>query len=372
MTRATAAVLAGGKSSRMKTDKALLDFGGQTMIQRIVTELKPYFDRVLVAANDVARFRDLSLEVVPDIIPGYGPLSGIHAALCSAQTHLTFVVACDMPFVDGALARDLVELTGDFDCAAPIVHNYVEPLYAVYARTCIKPIEMCISEGRLKVIDLFSRVRVKYIKEAELPNIDLTRVFFNINYPRDWANARAMAGKQEHSPRRGFEALPPFICVTGTSDAGKTMLLTRLVAELRRRGLRIGTVKHAAHGADLGDEGKDSWRHYRAGADIAVVSAPEKLLLARRLDRELPLEEVLAYFRGVDLVLVEGYKRLAYPKILLNAGDPGQVNTAGLVAVVGPPVEGCEVPSFGGDDVSGLADEILRYFGLGEGYVKEG
>lgn len=372
MTKATAAVLAGGKSSRMKTDKALLDFGGQTMIQHIVKELKPYFDRILVVANDAARFCNLSLEVVPDVIPGYGPLSGIHAALCSAPTRLTFVVACDMPFVNGALARELVELTGDFDCAAPIVHNYVEPLYAVYARTCIKPIEMCISEGRLKVIDLFSRVRVKYIKEAELPDVDLTRVFFNINRPQDWANARAMAGKDEYRPRRRFEGLPPFICVTGTSDSGKTVLVTGLVAELRRRGLRIGTVKHAAHRADFADEGRDSWRHYRAGADVAVVSAPEKLLLARRLDRELPLEEVLAYFQGVDLVVVEGYKRLPYPKILLHAGDPGQVDRAGLVAVVGPPVEGYGVPSFDGDNVSGLADEILRYFGLGEGYVKEG
>lgn len=356
---ASAAVLAGGKSTRMRTAKAFLEVGGQAVICRIVAELASRFDEILVVTNEPSRYEGVGGRVVTDIIPGKGPLSGIHSALYHAVHPLVFVTACDMPFISGILARGLVDLADGYDCAVPVVHNYVEPLFAVYRRSCLKPIEDCLREGRLKVVDLFSRVRVKYIKESEIPGPVTPQTFFNINYPRDWARARAMA---RHGGRPAD--IPPFICITGTSDAGKTVLVTRLVDALRRRGLRVGTVKHAPHGADLLVEGTDSWRHFQSGAEIAAVVTPRWVAAVRRTEEETPLEEVLAGMSGVDLVLVEGYKGMAYPKVIVHSGDPGPVNPAGAVAVAGPPVPGLAVPAYERDDIPGLTGEIVRYLGL--------
>ncbi|MDI6709711.1 MAG: bifunctional molybdenum cofactor guanylyltransferase MobA/molybdopterin-guanine dinucleotide biosynthesis adaptor protein MobB [Thermoanaerobacterales bacterium] len=356
---ASAAILAGGKSTRMRTAKAFLEVGGQAVISRIVTELACRFDEVLVVTNEPSRYEGVGGRVVTDIIPGRGPLSGIHSALHHAAHPLVFVTACDMPFVSGILARGLVALIDGYDCAVPVVHNYVEPLFAVYRRSCLKPIEDCLNEGRLKVVDLFSRVRVKYIKESEIPGPVMPETFFNINYPRDWARARAMVRHGGTPPE-----LPPFICIAGTSGAGKTVLVTRLVHALRRRGLRVGTVKHAPHGAELLVEGTDSWRHFQSGAEMSVVVTPDAVAAVRRTGEETPLEDVLAGMTGVDLVLVEGYKGKTYPKVIVNSGDPGPVDTAGAVTVAGAAVPGLAVPTYDRDDIAGLAREVLRYLGL--------
>jgi len=343
----------------MRTPKAFLEVGGQAVISRIVAELASRFDEILVVTNEPSRYEGLGGRVVTDLIPGKGPLSGIHSALVHAVHPLVFVTACDMPFVSGILARGLVDLIEDYDCAVPVVHNYVEPLFAVYRRSCLKTIEDCLHEGRLKVVDLFSRVRVKYIKESEIPGPVTPKTFFNINRPQDWAQAQAIA---RHGERAAD--VPPFICIAGTSDTGKTVLITRLVDALRRRGLRVGTVKHAPHEADLMAEGTDSWHHFRSGAEITAVIASGAVAVVRRTEEEAPLEEVLAGMGGLDLVLVEGYKGAAYPKIVVHSGDPGPVNPAGIVAVAGPPVPGLAVPTYERDDIPGLTEEIIRYLGL--------
>jgi len=98
----------------------------------------------------------------------------------------------------------------------------------------------------------------------------------------------------------------PIISIVGKSEVGKTTLLERLIAELKGRGYRIGTIKHDTHGFEIDKPGKDSWRHARAGSDAVLISSSEKLALIKRVDRERTLDELLAYMGDVDLVLTEG------------------------------------------------------------------
>ena len=101
--------------------------------------------------------------------------------------------------------------------------------------------------------------------------------------------------------------MPTVIAIVGRSDSGKTTLITRLLPELKRRGLRVGVAKHCPHGFDLDRPGKDSWNFTEAGADGIFLISPKQIGLIRRVDRSVPLHLLLEnYFSGLDLVILEG------------------------------------------------------------------
>lgn len=162
----------------------------------------------------------------------------------------------------------------------------------------------------------------------------------------------------------------PAFSVVGKSNSGKTTLIEKLVAELKRRGHRVATIKHDVHGFEIDHEGKDTWRHRQAGADVVVIASPDKMATIETLPGELPLEEILARIRGVDLIITEGYKRGPLPKLevfqskrsrdLLCQGDPLLFAVASDVHVAAP------VPVFDWNDAPGLADLIEQRF-LGGG-----
>ncbi len=161
------------------------------------------------------------------------------------------------------------------------------------------------------------------------------------------------------------------IGVAGFKNAGKTTLVEKLVTELTRRRYRISTVKHAHHSFDIDHEGRDSFRHRKAGAgEVAVVSASRWAIIHEsRGETEPSLDEILAKLAPCDLVIVEGYKRDGHDKIevrnlaldhpKLAGGDP----TVVAIAANGP-VADAPVPVFDRDDVSALAGFIVRHMGL--------
>lgn len=155
--------------------------------------------------------------------------------------------------------------------------------------------------------------------------------------------------------------------ITGWKNSGKTTLTERLVAELTQRGLKISTIKHAHHSFDIDKEGTDSYRHRRAGAgEVAIVSGNRWALMHELRGEDEPrLEAILARLAPCDLVLIEGYKREAHPKIEtrrldakdsapLTAGDNNIVAVAADHAVVGE-----TVPVFDLDDICGIADFVV-------------
>ncbi len=105
---------------------------------------------------------------------------------------------------------------------------------------------------------------------------------------------------------------PALVAIVGKSDSGKTTLIEKVVPELVKLGLRVGTVKHDAHSFEIDHPGKDSWRHGQAGARAYAISSPERLAFITKLDGELELPEIVkTYFGDFDIVVAEGYKRTA-------------------------------------------------------------
>ena len=159
----------------------------------------------------------------------------------------------------------------------------------------------------------------------------------------------------------------PIVSVVGKSDSGKTTLLEKLVPELKTRGYRVGTIKHDVHGFDIDHEGKDSWRHKKAGAHTVVISSPKKVSVIRDVDTEATLDGLASkYFQDVDIILTEGYKRQDKPKIEVFRSQvhdrPLCTKEDHLLALVSDIPVDLGVPRFELDDIKGLADLVQETF----------
>ena len=134
----------------------------------------------------------------------------------------------------------------------------------------------------------------------------------------------------------------PIVSIVGKSDSGKTTLLEKLVRELKSRGYRVGTIKHDAHSFEIDHEGKDSWRHKKAGASVSIISSAEKIGIVMDSDHDHTLSELRdKLIRDVDIILSEGYKREIHPKIEVYRKAKRQEMLCGsednLLAIAGDP-----------------------------------
>ena len=159
----------------------------------------------------------------------------------------------------------------------------------------------------------------------------------------------------------------PIVSIVGKSDSGKTTLIEKLLPELVRRGYRIATVKHDVHGFEVDREGKDSWRHKKAGAHTVIISSPQKVALIRDVEKDLTLDELREKLvQDVDLVLSEGYKKDVQPKIEIFRKEKHKellcTPKDNLVAIVSNQAFDIGVPCFGLDDMKGLGDFIESRF----------
>lgn len=165
----------------------------------------------------------------------------------------------------------------------------------------------------------------------------------------------------------------PVVSFVGKSGVGKTTALERVLRELKRRGRRIGTVKHDTHGFEVDQPGKDSWRHAQAGSDAVAISGPHKLALIRRLDVEMSLDEIVPLMGPVELVITEGYKRGDKPKIEVTRREKGMTLLCQAEELIGImtdyPVD-MPVPQFALDDAVGVADLLERLY-LGHEETKQ-
>jgi len=160
--------------------------------------------------------------------------------------------------------------------------------------------------------------------------------------------------------------------VTGWKNAGKTGLMERLVAEITSRGFRVSTVKHAHHGFDVDQPGRDSYRHRIAGAQEVLLASGTRVALMQEL-RGAPeprLEDLLGRLSPVDLVLVEGYKHARHPKIEAHRAETGQAliapedDSIRAVASDVPRQLALDRPVFGLDDTGEIASFVLQELGL--------
>jgi molybdopterin-guanine dinucleotide biosynthesis protein B len=159
--------------------------------------------------------------------------------------------------------------------------------------------------------------------------------------------------------------MPPIICIVGRSQSGKTTLIEKLIPALKRRGYRIGTIKHSHHIFDFDKSGKDSWRHKDAGAETVIIASPGKIAMVKN-DHQGTLDGLQDYFGDLDLVITEGYKKERKPKIeVVRSARHAEAllkDDRHLVAVVTDADLEMEVPVFGMEDVDQLADFIAKKY----------
>jgi molybdopterin-guanine dinucleotide biosynthesis protein A len=193
----TVAVLAGGRSSRMGTDKAFVRVLGRPLIEDILAQLDGLGAETLLVTNRPESYRYLGVPLYTDVLPDMGALGGIYTALYYATQSHILCVACDMPFVVRSLLEHLIGLIPDGDVVMPRLDGEAEPFRAIYARTCLGPIRAALDAGRRRVISFFPDVRVRFVDEAEIERFDPARLsFFNVNTPEDLEQARRMAGRE--------------------------------------------------------------------------------------------------------------------------------------------------------------------------------
>jgi molybdopterin-guanine dinucleotide biosynthesis adapter protein len=161
------------------------------------------------------------------------------------------------------------------------------------------------------------------------------------------------------------------IGLAGWSGAGKTTLVVRLVPELVRRGLSVSTMKHAHHGFDVDQPGKDSYRHREAGATEVLVASGRRwaLLHENRNETEATAAELMGRMTPVDLLIVEGFKREGHDKLEIHRRETGKPllypEDRRIVAVLSDePLPGCPLPVIGIDDIGAIADFIVAHCGL--------
>jgi molybdopterin-guanine dinucleotide biosynthesis protein A len=185
----SAAIMAGGKSTRMGQDKAWIELDGEPLIARVASVLAEVADEVIVVAND-ARYESLGLRVVRDRYPTGGPLGGIATGVGAATHDTVLVAACDMPFLSADVWRLLLGHAGEADVVIPRIGGEYETLHALYTKTCVPQMARAIAENRLRVISFFDQVRVLAVEEPELRAVDPTlRAFTNVNTPEELASA---------------------------------------------------------------------------------------------------------------------------------------------------------------------------------------
>lgn len=181
--QAAGVILAGGKSSRFGSNKALALHRGCPLIRGIADKLAPLFSETLLVTNTPEAYAFLAWPMTGDLYPDCGPLAGIHAALKKVKSPRAFVCACDMPLLEPRLIRFLGGLPVEYDLILPWLANGPEPLCAIYSKSALPVIENHLETGKRKLGALYERLRVRRVSEEEIRAVvsDL-EAFSNINH----------------------------------------------------------------------------------------------------------------------------------------------------------------------------------------------
>lgn len=159
--------------------------------------------------------------------------------------------------------------------------------------------------------------------------------------------------------------MPVVISIVGRSQTGKTTLIEKLIPVFKQKGYRVGTIKHSHHVFDIDKSGKDSYRHKEAGADTVILASPGKIAMVKN-DHSGNLENLVDYFKDMDLLITEGYKREARPKIevVRSARHSESLcrDDQNLVAIVTDVDLNIDIPIFGFDDHKKLVEFIENKF----------
>jgi molybdopterin-guanine dinucleotide biosynthesis protein A len=189
-------VLCGGKSTRKGTSKALLPFGPETMLQRVIRLLGTVVSPLVVVAAAGQELPEIPAGVIVtrDEREGRGPLEGLRAGLKALPGHveLAYVTSCDVPLLVPAFASRMIDLLGDDDIAVMEIDGFPHPLSAVYRRSTLPHVEALLAKDRLRPVFLFDAVRTRRVQPAEMRSVDPElQTLSNLNSREDYLAALA-------------------------------------------------------------------------------------------------------------------------------------------------------------------------------------
>lgn len=180
------AIQAGGKSSRMGTDKSFVLLDGRPMIELVRDKVTGLGDELILITNRPDDYAYLGLPMFSDVFPDQGSLGGIYTAVYAATHPHTLVVACDMPWLNRDLLQYMINLRHEADVIVPRWEKYPEPLHAIYSKNCLAPMSDNIQAGELKITRFFGKVTTRFVEREEIEQFDKHgRSFANINTPQE-------------------------------------------------------------------------------------------------------------------------------------------------------------------------------------------
>lgn len=176
-------ILAGGKSLRMGTDKAVLELKGQTLLEHAIEVCRPSCKTILISSNN-SLHQKLGYITIPDEIPGCGPMGGIYSCLKQSETDWNFILSVDSPFVEPEFIQLLISQTGSFDVIVPVHAKGKEPLIAMYHKTCLAEIKKMLKSGNFKMHNLLNSINTKFV-DVQKSVEKYPKLFLNLNRPVD-------------------------------------------------------------------------------------------------------------------------------------------------------------------------------------------
>lgn len=186
-------ILAGGHSTRMGANKALLPLGNRSVIAYIVDEMHTISNRVVINCNDSATYSHLRLPVITDNYYDQGPLAGIEAVMSQIDADIFLFSACDTPFINRQVYLYLLKQLAEHDAVVPIYQDKLHPLSGIYRKKIVPKLQTQLDKEERKVRLLFNHINVKYVDA--FPNIPveiLEKHFFNMNNPLQYKEAKQL------------------------------------------------------------------------------------------------------------------------------------------------------------------------------------
>ncbi len=199
----TVAIQAGGQSSRMGRDKALVELDGKALIEHVLERVQGLADEVLITTNNPQALEHLGVSLVGDRVPGAGALHGLETALLAAEGEAVLLLACDAPFTSRPLLEHLAASKDHGDVIIPKHGKRFEPLQALYNRAaCLPAVDQALRNGQKRMISFFDSVNVHPVDEKIIARLDPVGLsFFNINTEADLREAEKIINRQKQQGR---------------------------------------------------------------------------------------------------------------------------------------------------------------------------
>jgi len=185
-------ILAGGKSTRMKTDKGMVSFMGKPLIFHMLEIAKQLSDDIIIIANK-EEYRLLGYPCFEDVIKDSGPIAGIYTGLVNTKKRKNLVLSCDSPFVDVDFLKDMIASYGNEDVLVPKHKDRIEPLSAIYDWNCTDIFKERLSQGKFKMMDALSSVN-STLFEVNEKRWDSKWLFINLNSMEELSSAEKLKG----------------------------------------------------------------------------------------------------------------------------------------------------------------------------------